>query len=66
MKLTLEILDRFFYAETGRVEPLPVFEEEDEPEAEEVAEVIRLPFGFLPPPKEEVYDDGADEEEECG
>jgi hypothetical protein len=64
MKLSFELLDRFFYAETGRVEPIPVVVEEEE-EADEVAEVIRLPFGFLPPPVEEVYSDGADEEEEC-
>lgn len=65
MKLTFEWLDRFFYAETGKLLPIPENEEEEE-EPDEVAEVIRLPFGFLPPPKEEVYDDGADEEEECG
>lgn len=61
MKLSLEFAERFFYVETGKVDPVTVIVDDEDESAEETAEIVRLPFGFFPPPPSD--SEGSDDEE---
>jgi hypothetical protein len=66
MRLIFEIANRYFQLETGEIHSDEIDEEIDEDdEAEEPDEFVRLPIGFQPPPpaEPEVEDDDETEYE---